>query len=251
LKDEGVMIEAVNGILIVNKPKGWTSHDVCDFIRRRFLIRKVGHAGILDRTATGVLVMLLGFYTKFSDRFIKEDKQYVGTLELGKKTTTHDSGGDVIQAGDWSHVTEKMIEEAFSSFRGVIEQLPPMASAIKLHGVRLYKLARQGKEVDRPKKQVTVYELSALKISLPWVDFSSTVSKGTYVRTLVNDIGTQLGCFAFLRDLCRVRSGMFTLEDSVTIEELKNLPSREALKSLLRIPVLKQVTPTAVEIRKP
>ena len=224
----------MNGILIVYKPSGWTSHDVCHFIRKRFSITKVGHAGILDRTATGVLVVLLGFYTKFSSRFLNEIKEYEGTMELGIKTSTHDADGGIVERMSWDHITETKVRAVIESFHGEREQLPPMASAVKLGGVRLYKLARQGKEVERPKKLIHVYKFEVKAIKLPMIHFACRVSKGTYVRTLANDIGMELGTAAYLKELRRTASGVFRVEESVTMDFLKTLKVRESLKPYLR-----------------
>jgi len=225
---------AINGILIVDKPAGWTSHDVCHFVRKRFRIKKVGHAGILDKTATGVLIVLLGMYTKMSDRFLNQDKEYEGTMKLGSRTSTHDASGDVLEEKSWEHVTEEAILGMMKEFEGEIEQLPPMASAVKLGGVRLYKLALKGKEIERPTKTVIVHELKATEVELPLIQFKTRVSKGTYVRTLVNDIGLKLGTCAHLAKLCRTSSGMFPLEEAVSVELLKSLDSFEALRPYVK-----------------
>lgn len=218
-----VALAIPNGILVVDKSEGWTSHDVCAFVRSRFQIPKVGHAGTLDPLATGVLVVLLGSSTKKSKELSSCDKDYYGTIQLGVKTDTHDVSGKVIEQGDWQHIREESVRQAFQKFNGILEQTPPMVSALKHEGVRLYRLARAGKTVDRPKRSVTVYEFRIEEIHLPIIKFFARVSKGTYLRTLVNDLGEALGSFAVLSQLRRVRSGSFTLEDAVTIEQLKKL----------------------------
>lgn len=238
-------VGAINGLLIVNKPSDWTSHDVCHFIRKKFSIPKVGHAGILDRTATGVLVVLLGVYTKFSSRFLNETKEYEGVMELGAKTSTHDAAGEVLEKSPWQHVDETAVRAMMASFKGERDQLPPMASAVKLGGVRLYKLARQGKEIDRPRKGINVYDISIRRIQLPLIDFFCRVSKGTYVRTLANDIGEALGTHAFLKELRRTASGGFKIEDSVTVDFLKSLKTKEDLKPFLRQLPLAESAPAA------
>ncbi len=234
----------VNGILIVDKPAGWTSHDVCHFVRKRFCISKVGHAGILDRTARGVLVLLLGHYTKLSARFLNQAKEYEGTMELGAKTTTHDAAGEIIERAPWDKTTEDDIRAVMDSFKGERDQLPPMASAVKLGGVRLYKLARQGKEVDRPMKMIHVYELEIRRIELPLIDFFCKVSKGTYVRTLANDIGTELGTHAHLKELRRTASGVFRIGESLSVDFLKSLKSKEDLKRYLKSLPIEQPVPS-------
>lgn len=238
-------LNVTNGLLIVDKPYGWTSHDVCHFIRKKFSIAKVGHAGILDSTATGVLVILLGVYTKLSSRFLNEAKEYQGVMELGAKTATHDAAGEVLQKSAWQHVDEAAVRSMLERFTGEREQLPPMASSVKLGGVRLYKLARQGKEIDRPKKVIHVYELTPRRIDLPRIEFSCRVSKGTYVRTLANDIGEALGTHAFLKELRRTASGGFKIEDSITVEFLKSLKRTEDLRPWVRHLPQPENTPAA------
>ncbi len=213
----------MNGILIVDKEKGWTSHDVCAFIRSRFKISKVGHAGTLDPLATGLLVVLLGRATKLSQSLSACDKEYNGTMRLGIKTDSHDLEGKILEERSWQDVTPEKLETVLAGFRGDIEQMPPMVSALKHKGVRLYKLARQGKTVERESRKITVHQLEATKIQFPDVDFTARVSKGTYLRTLVNDIGEKLGCFASLASLRRTRCGDFSIEDAITIAQLKEL----------------------------
>ena len=213
----------LNGILVIDKEASWTSHDVCAFVRSRFRIRKVGHAGTLDPLATGVLVVLLGTATKRSRELSSCDKDYFGTMRLGLQTDTHDASGVTIKTGSWDQLTDEQIRETIQKYTGVLEQTPPMVSALKHHGVRLYRLAREGKTVDRPKRLVTVYEFRIDEINLPWIRFFARVSKGTYLRTLVNDIGEALGSYAVLAQLRRVRSGPFTLDDAVSIDQMKRL----------------------------
>ncbi|MBI3307702.1 MAG: tRNA pseudouridine(55) synthase TruB [Candidatus Omnitrophica bacterium] len=211
----------VDGILIVDKPKGWTSHDVCAFVRRRFRIKKVGHAGTLDPLATGLLIVLLGKATKQSIPLTSCDKEYLGVMELGIETDTHDRHGKVTREASWENVTLENVRQKALDFTGEIIQVPPMVSALKHQGVRLYKLARKGQVVPREGRKVTVHNLKIEKKEGAFVHFFACVSKGTYLRTLVNDLGQSLGCLAALADLRRVRSGEFNLKDSVTIDQLK------------------------------
>ncbi len=214
----------IDGVLLVDKPEQWTSHDVCAFVRRRFGIKKVGHAGTLDPLATGLLVLLLGKSTKHSMQLSACDKEYFGALELGVQTDSHDRQGKVTAEAPWEHITLEMIrEKAKAQFTGDIIQVPPMVSALKHEGTRLYKLARQGKTVVREGRPVKVHEFRFDKKEGKFVEFLAYVSKGTYVRTLVNDLGEALGCYATLARLRRLRSGPFKLEQGVTIEELKNM----------------------------
>ena len=226
-----------NGILVVDKEKGWTSHDVCAFIRSRFRIKKVGHAGTLDPLATGVLVVLLGQATKKSKELSSCDKDYYGTLELGLKTDSQDISGKLIEKKDWNHITRQNLKEAFEKFTGVLEQTPPMVSALKHQGIRLYQLARAGKIVEREKRSITVYEFRIEEINLPHVHFFAHVSKGTYLRTLVNDLGESLGSAAVLSDLRRVRSGSFSLNDAVPIAELRKMDHNQLKGFIKQVPV--------------
>lgn len=217
----------MDGILVVDKEKGWTSHDVCALIRSRFKLTKVGHGGTLDPLATGILIILLGKATKLFESVAATDKQYVGTMRLGMKTDSHDCDGKIQGKADWQHITVEQLESVLQTFRGEITQRPPMVSALKHKGVRLYKLARQGKTVDRAERSITIHQLELRSARLPEVDFFAHVSKGTYLRTLVHDIGEALGCFATLMALRRVRSGEFSLEEAVTISGLKQMDVRE------------------------
>lgn len=226
-----------NGILVVDKQKGWTSHDVCAFVRSRFKIKKVGHAGTLDPLATGVLVVLLGQATKKSKELSSCDKDYYGTFEFGIKTDSQDISGTIVDKKDWQHIREEDLKGAFEKFTGVLEQTPPMVSALKHQGVRLYQLARAGKVIDREKRMITVHEFRIEKIDLPSVHFFAHVSKGTYLRTLVNDLGESLGSYAVLSELRRVRSGSFSLEDAVPIEELRQMDHNQFKSRVKQVPV--------------
>ena len=213
--------KSLDGVLAVDKPKGWTSHDVCAFVRKRFKIPKVGHAGTLDPLATGVLVLLLGRATKLSQDLSSCDKDYFGTFELGVETDSHDRDGRVIKEAPWERVDLAKIREVIPAFVGEIDQVPPMISAIRYKGVRLYQLARRGTVVPREKRRIIVHEFRVEAQSGAFVRFFARVSKGTYLRTLVHDIGETLGCHASLSELRRIRAGDYRLEDAVTIETLK------------------------------
>ena len=213
--------QPIEGVLIADKPKGWTSHDVCAFVRKRFKIAKVGHAGTLDPLATGVLVLLLGRATRLSQELSSCDKDYYGTLELGVETDSHDRDGRVIQEAPWEGITLETIRGVLPRFVGEIEQTPPMISAIRYKGLRLYHLARRGTVVPREKRKIRVHEFRIEDQSGPFVRFFARVSKGTYLRTLVHDIGEALGSHATLSELRRVRAGNYPLENAVTVEQLK------------------------------
>ena len=210
-----------SGVLLVDKPAEWTSHDVVAFVRSRFNVPKVGHCGTLDPAATGLLVVVLGKFTKLSQKFSGEDKVYEGTILLGKETDSQDMDGTVLRESDPSFVTEQMLRNTFAEFVGDIEQIPPMVSAVKKGGERLYELARKGQEIEREAKPITIHSITLDKIALPYADFTVSCSKGTYVRTLCADVGARLGCGACLYRLNRLKSGEFDLANAVTVETLK------------------------------
>ena len=210
----------MDGIIVVDKPKGLTSHDVVLRIRRRFNIRKVGHAGTLDPLATGVLIMLLGKCTKYFNQFVAFDKAYKATLILGQRTTTADTEGDTISLKSCEGITKEQVEKVFKKFEGEIQQVPPMVSAIKVNGRKLYELARKGIEIKREPRQVNIKCLNLEEINLPDVRFYVECSKGTYVRQLAEDIGNELGCGACISRIQRTKVGPFLIEDAVKIEDI-------------------------------
>jgi tRNA pseudouridine55 synthase len=228
------MTEDPFGILVVDKEKNMTSHDVVDMVRRKFRIKKVGHAGTLDPNATGVLVLLLGKATKLSGEFLNQDKEYIATMKLGEKTSTGDCEGKLVETAE-VRASEKEIKNVMADFVGEIEQVPPMTSAKRINGKRLYKLARKGVEVDRSAKKVLIKEIEITKMDLPFVLFRVVCSKGTYIRQLAEDIGEKIGCGAHLTELKRTRSGDFSLEQALKLSSLSEM-SREALnENILRI----------------
>ena len=222
------------GILVVDKEKNMTSHDVVDAVRRRFHIKKVGHAGTLDPNATGVLVLLLGKATKLSGKLLNQDKEYIATMKLGEKTSTGDCDGKVVETAE-ARASEKEIKNVMAGFVGEIEQVPPMTSAKRINGRRLYKLARKGVEVARSAKKVAIKEIEITRMDLPFILFRVVCSKGTYIRQLAEDIGEKIGCGAHLTELRRTRSGDFSLERALQFSSLSDM-SREALnENILRI----------------
>ncbi len=227
-----------SGILLVDKPSEWTSHDVVNCVRHRFRIRKVGHCGTLDPIATGLLVLLLGRATKLSAQFMSQDKVYTGTMRLGVETDTEDRAGNVTAEAPVEPITEADIHAAAEAFRGEIMQVPPMVSAVKKDGKRLYKLARKGQVVEREPRPVTIHELTIDAIALPDVHFSLHCSKGTYVRTLCADIGRKLGCGAHMRDLRRTRSGSFRIEDASPMSEIKTWELAELREAMIPLGTL-------------
>src|ERR1700761_6527646 len=212
-----------DGVLLIDKPTGCTSHDVVDFVRNRFHFKKVGHCGTLDPLATGLLMLFIGKATKLSDLLMAEDKEYVGTMKLGVTTDSQDADGQVVETKPVPDFSRDQLEAAFPKFTGDFYHLPPMVSAIKKEGVPLYKLARQGKTVEREPRFVHVYAHEIQEVHLPQIDFRVVCSKGFYVRTYAFDIGEELGCGAHLKKLRRTKSGKFTLEHAVTVQEIQTL----------------------------
>ncbi|PIP68186.1 MAG: tRNA pseudouridine(55) synthase TruB [Candidatus Omnitrophica bacterium CG_4_9_14_0_2_um_filter_42_8] len=209
----------MDGILVVNKPSGITSHDVVDFIRRKFNIKRVGHAGTLDPLATGVLVMLLGKATKLSNTFLNDDKEYIAKLYFGKSTDTQDSQGKALEEKNIEPIDIEDIKKTLENFKGEIEQIPPMVSAIKYKGKKLYELARSGKTVAREPRKIKISEIEILDFKFPEITFKVKCSKGTYVRTLCEDIGRSLGVPSHMSGLVRSASGDFLLENSKNMED--------------------------------
>ncbi len=224
----------MDGILIVDKPSGMTSHDVVDVVRKVFTIKKVGHAGTLDPMATGVLVMLVGAFTKLQARFLNAEKEYRATMVLGAVSDTADRDGMVRPTGHTLDFSRAHVESTFREFTGEIAQVPPMYSAIKQGGRKMYELARQGIEVARPPRKVVIRSLAIVDFRMPRITFDIVCSKGTYVRQLSSDIGERLGCGAYLDALCRIRSGTFTIKDAVPLERLKEMSPAELEKVLVR-----------------
>ena len=224
----------MNGILIVDKPQGCTSHDIVDLIRNRFRLKKVGHAGTLDPMATGVLVMLIGSATKLSNTFIADDKEYAGALTLGATSDTGDAWGKVTPTGRPVASDAAEIAAAFAAFTGEISQRPPMYAAVKVNGAKLYELARKGLSVEVPARPVVIKKLTVTAVDLPRVSFAVTCSKGTYVRQLAADIGERLGCGAYLSALARTRSGRFSLADAIGVEALRSLTADALARRLIQ-----------------
>ena len=225
-----------DGVLLVDKAEGMTSHDVVALIRRKLEIKKVGHCGTLDPIATGLLLLTIGRGTKIQDLLMSEDKEYAGTLTLGITTTTQDRQGEVVDQREVPALGENEVRAVFEKFRGDVYQMPPMVSAIKHGGVPLYKLARQGKVVEREPRLVHVYRYSIDRIVLPEIDFSVLCSKGFYVRTYAHDIGEALGCGAHLKSLRRLKSGRFSVDRTITVDAIKTTPREEILSRILTLP---------------
>lgn len=208
-------------ILLVDKPKEWTSFDVVHAVRRILRVRKAGHAGTLDPNATGLLIVCTGGKTKSVETFVAFDKEYTGTLELGVRTETFDSEGAVVARQAWEGVTESILRTEAARMEGRQLQIPPMYSAAKVAGKPLYRYARKGRTVERAPREIEVREFAVTGVRLPLVDFRIRCSKGTYVRSLVEDLGLHLGCGATLRELRRTRIGPYDVADALTIRDLE------------------------------
>src|SRR6476620_4677127 len=225
-----------DGVLLVDKAAGMTSHDVVAIVRRRLQMKKVGHCGTLDPIATGLLLLTLGRGTKIQDLLMSEDKEYAGTLVLGISTDTQDRAGAIVEERPVPPLDDASVQSVFEKYIGDFYQLPPMVSAIKQAGVPLYKLARQGKVVEREPRLVHVYRYSIDRLALPEIDFTVLCSKGFYVRTYAHDIGEALGCGAHLKNLRRTRSGRFPVEGAVTVDELQNSDPVDIVGKILTLP---------------
>ncbi|MBR2453270.1 MAG: tRNA pseudouridine(55) synthase TruB [Clostridia bacterium] len=214
----------MDGIVNVNKPLGITSHDVVYRLRRILGIKKIGHTGTLDPDASGVLPMCVGKGTKLAEYLTAKDKQYFATMKLGSFTDTQDASGKIIESFEVS-VTKEEIRDAVKGFVGDIMQIPPMYSAIKVDGKKLYELAREGKTVEREPRQVTIenIEIKNIDMETNTVEMLVDCSKGTYIRTLCNDIGAALGCGGHMASLKRTKSGRFDIKDSFTLEEIEKM----------------------------
>ena len=209
----------MNGIVIVDKPQGWTSQDVTAKLRGVFQPRRIGHGGTLDPMATGVLPVFVGRATRGVEFFEHAEKTYETTLRLGITTDTEDITGTVLTRQD-AAVTEAMVEEVLTRFRGEIMQVPPMYSALKVNGQKLYDLARKGKEVERQPRPITIHELTMLGMDAEGIRLRVRCSKGTYIRTLCKDIGEALGCGGCMAELRRISAGEYTQEEAVPLAQL-------------------------------
>ena len=211
----------MNGLVIVNKPKGRTSRDVINDLNHLFNTKKIGHSGTLDPLASGVLVCLIGSYTKLVDLITAYDKEYIATIKLGIKTDTLDITGNVLEQKNFN-ITKKDIEKVFNSFPKQYLQTVPKYSAIKIKGKKLYEYARNKIDIDLPKKEVNIYLLELIDFKDDLITFKAHVSKGTYIRSLINDICTKLNTIGTMSDLVRIKQGNFSIDNSYTLEQISN-----------------------------
>lgn len=225
----------MEGVLLVDKPKGMTSHDVVYHLRRKLQMKKIGHAGTLDPMATGLLIMLIGKATRISQFLISVDKVYEGEATLGVLTDSQDAEGEIMETRPVPELTAAQITETMKTFLGDQYQTPPMHSAIKIDGVPLYKLARKGEEVVREPRFIRVSSLVLNSLTLPQFTFTLHCSKGTYVRTIAYDMGQKLGCGAHLSGLRRTGSGKFTIGQCLPLEQIEALSLPEIEKRLIPV----------------
>ncbi len=221
----------LKGILNVNKEKGISSARVVSLVRRALGMKKVGHTGTLDLEASGVLPIVIGKATRVSDYMMTKDKVYETELILGAKTDTLDAAGKIIAKSDKVVSMDEFIE-AMNTFKGEIEQIPPMYSALKVNGKKLYDLARDGIEIERKRRKVKVYDIDLLDFAFPQATIRVTCSKGTYIRTLVDDIGEKLGTLAYVNELKRVRVGDLDVKDAINSEDILKIAKKDLLEKL-------------------
>lgn len=236
----------MNGVINVYKPQNITSFDVVRTIKKISRVKKVGHTGTLDPMATGVLPICIGGSTKIVDFIMNEHKEYISKLKLGLITDTYDREGKVLKEEDTSKILEEEVLNCINSFIGESIQIPPMYSAIKIKGQRLYNLARKGIEVEREGRKINIYNIEILKINLPYAEFKVSCSKGTYIRSLCYDIGNKLGVGAVMWELERTKTGNFSKENSINLEEINEenikefiIPAEKALSKYEKIEIEK------------
>ena len=225
----------LEGVLLVDKPTGFTSHDVVARLRRKLAMKRIGHAGTLDPMATGLLVILVGKATRISQYLTNLDKEYEGTIELGKVTNSQDADGEVLETRPVPPLTAEQVRAAMQTFLGDQYQTPPMFSAIKVGGVPLYKLARKGEEVAREPRFIRVASYELTRFAPPHLDFRLRCSKGTYVRTLAHDLGQKLGCGAHLCALRRTATDRLRIDAALPLGDIEALPLAEIERRLLPV----------------
>ena len=239
----------MDGVIVIRKEKDFTSHDVVAVLRKVVGQKKIGHTGTLDPDATGVLPVCLGRATKVCELLTDHDKTYEALLLLGKTTDTQDISGEVLEERDPGNLTEEEVRSCIESFIGEYDQIPPMYSALKVNGKKLYELAREGKEVERKARRITIHEIRILEINLPEVKLEVTCSKGTYIRTLCHDIGQKLGCGGCMKELLRTRVERFGLEDSIRLGEIAQLQKEGILEE--KIIAIDEMFPTYAQVVLP
>lgn len=227
----------IDGILVVDKPAEWTSHDVVAKVRNTFKLNKLGHAGTLDPIATGVLILLSGKATKSSNKLMADEKEYLFTIKFGESTDTQDITGKILnKTENPPPLSADAIEEILKEFRGEISQIPPMFSAIKIKGKKLYELGRKGIVIKREPKIITIYDLQLESLDWPFATIKTVCSKGTYIRTICNDIGEKAGCGACMQSLIRKRSGNYSIKEAYQLPEILKWSPETFKEKVLPIP---------------
>lgn len=227
--DQGINNKFSDGqVLLIDKPLEWTSFDVVRKLRAQMKIKKVGHAGTLDPLATGLLILCTGKFTKRINEYMAQEKEYTGTITLGAITPTYDLESEPQDFKDYTAVTPAQLEGVVRMFTGEIMQIPPIHSAIKKDGKRVYELARRGEHVELDARKITIKAFEITRFALPEIDFRVVCSTGTYIRSLANDVGAALGCGGYLSKLCRTRIGEFTIDQSMSVEQAQAM-IKEAL----------------------
>lgn len=211
----------MDGIIIINKPKGYTSHDVVNIVKKKLNISKVGHTGTLDPNATGVLPILIGKATKISKYLIEHNKTYIAELALGEKSSTGDIEGEIIEKQDLPNLEEHQIKQVLESFIGKQMQTPPIYSAIKINGKKAYEYARSGQTIELKPREIEIMDISLVNFEKGSITFKVKCSKGTYIRVLCEDIARKLGTVGLMKELCRTRVNEFNIEQSTDLKELK------------------------------
>lgn len=225
----------LDGILLIDKPIGCTSHDIVDRVRRKLKMKRIGHAGTLDPLATGLLIILVGKATKASQYLISLNKEYDATLLLGQTTDSQDADGQITTTQEVPDLSKEQIETVLNTFQGDQFQLPPMFSAKKVNGVPLYKLARKGQEIERKPRFIHISEIKLTNFHTPQISFSVACSKGTYVRTLAHDIGQKLSCGAHLIQLRRTSTDKFKVQDALTLETFETMSIPDIRNALIPV----------------
>ena len=225
----------MDGILVINKPKDYTSHDVVNVLRKKLNTKKIGHTGTLDPNATGVLPILIGQATKISKYLIEHNKTYIAELKLGEKSNTGDIEGEIIETKKIPNITVEQIETVLETFIGKQQQIPPIFSAVKINGKKAYEYARKNKEINLEPREIEILEIELLKYKDGIITFKVLCSKGTYIRVLCEDIATKLGTVGLMQNLARVKVDMFKIENSISLEEVKDKRIEEIQQYIIPI----------------
>lgn len=227
--------EPTDGALLIDKPPGFTSHDVVNVIRRKLDMKRVGHCGTLDPSATGLLIIVTGKGTKLSERLMGDDKVYDGSIKFGETTDSYDADGNIVDTMPIPPLSVEELNETAAQLTGDMMQTPPMVSAVKVGGKPLYKYARKGIEVERKARLIHVYHFKIFEYEAPEAEFAVTCTKGTYIRSLAHELGQLVGCGAHLTELRRTESGRFDLDEATPLEDLREMSRDQAIDRIIPI----------------